>query len=165
MSKKRRHRIWWAALYEEEAKLAEKKKMLAEGTPLFDRKEVAYSVAAEKRLIVKRDENDQPILIDDYAQLNNRGRITMIGIPGRIVDWNKKQMAQKNTYINTDVLVLSEDTNLIGVKEVQLFEETDAQYLRSYQSPLAKRGGLVAPQKLVDAVQEKLIEDVEPTLN
>ena len=145
MAKKPRKREWYIALYDKDAERAKLHRRLPTGALLFDDPSVAYGTANSQRMKPKRDENNEVVTDEEgYAQLEDHGKIVVIGINGKHLNWENIEHApkKKNPGSPCDAIQVSE-TIPLNVKTVYTaLEESEEAYKAYRTSPLARRGGL-----------------------
>lgn len=163
MAKKHRHRTWFVALLQEQTDLAFLNRRLPEGTVMFDREALAYGYGQNQRLLPQRDENGNYILDDEgRAQLPTPQRMTVIGIKGKAIDWNRVNKAPKGTlqaqgitgdFIQSDYVI---PLNKITIESV--LEESDEAFEKFKASPLVKAGTQDVELK---ATAKKVVEELQ----
>jgi hypothetical protein len=146
MAKKLRKRIWYLHLYDKEYNQALRTGML-EGTEqhpilLFDTKEMAYAYAHAGRFEVKRENGEVLLNEEGYAQLENKGRIRLIGLKPEYLSWKEmKQIPHQPGLKGTAMAVFySLQLNRQTIREV--VQETEEMYHQAINNPLAWAGGV-----------------------
>lgn len=163
--KKPRHRIWWYPVFEAEEKQLRKTRLLTEFNGewpiLFDSDVQAYSLACAHRLEPKRDENGNIITNENgYAQLDNHGRITMIGIRGSAINWKKVEHL-KIEGLKGHAIRLIYPLPLNPQTYKKILQETDEMYNKAISTPLARAGGIKSPTTTedIDAADSNTVQD------
>lgn len=167
MAKKHSKRIWYIGLTKDEADLAFLNRRLPIGVRLFDQFSLAFGLASFKRLKPVRDKAGQLVLDEHgYAKLPEPGRITVIGVKGKSLDWKQIEKGEKlpsqtigikGDYIEVDYQVALNKQTLDVV-----LEETDESYESYITSPLVQAGQHMMKQTASKVVQE-LKSDATPT--
>lgn len=147
MAKKHRQRTWYIALFQEESDKAFLHRRLPNNAVLFDSENIAYSYALNRRLTPIRDENDKLILDEKgYAQLPNLGKLTVVGVKGKALDWKQVEKAPKDALrqmgFSADAIGVKYNVPLNKVTLESVMEETDEMYNKFANSALAKAGGV-----------------------
>lgn len=149
MAKKRRHRTWWFPVFTKEIGEIQKHNELplfndGGSALLFDQKMVAYGFAVGKRLDVQRNEEGVVVTNDKgYAQLEDHGKITLIGIKGSTIDWKQVSVVDdKPESVKGEAIVVGYNIPVNKQTLDKVFEETDEMYNRYAGTPLAKAGGI-----------------------
>lgn len=162
MAKKRRHRVWWYPAMGADRENIERTNVIGDVTNdkhpiLFDDKMVAYGYAVARRMDIKRDDAGNVITNDKgYAQLHDHGKIVLIGVKGKDIDWKKAVVLEKPDNMKGDAISVGYDITLNKQTLEQVFEESDEMYNRYVSSPLGQAGGLSNEQN-ADAA-----EDIQP---
>jgi len=156
MAKKRRHRIWWMALHTEAYEKLRKTEVIPADTILFDKQNFAYGHGYSNRFEVIRDADNNIVTKSEYAQLRDRGRIKLVGVTGDIIDWRDKRLVlEKVEDGNAECVSIPRDLAMpVGFVQT-ILEESDEAYLKHLQSPIARAGGIVAPEELKQLVTAK----------
>lgn len=153
MAKKRRHRVWWMAVHEEAYNKLRKTEIIPDGSILFDKQNHAFSHGYANRFEIIRNEDNSVVTKDDYAQLNNKGRIHLVGVTGDIIDWKDRQLViEKLEDGNVEAIYIHKDLAMPIRFVDQVLQESDENYLKHLQSPIARAGGIVPPEQLVQLV-------------
>jgi hypothetical protein len=150
MAKKLRHHTWWFPVFTKEVETIRKNKAIGsiesgELPILFNEKMVAYGYAVGRRMDVKRDDNGDVITNDKgYGQLQDHGKITLIGIKGDQIDWKRASVIDKPSNVKGIAIAASYNVPVNKQTLKTVFEESDEMYNRYATTPLAKAGGLEA---------------------
>lgn len=164
MAKKKRTRVWWYPVFDEEYNELLKTKTIGQsekkGYPVFfDTQNAAYAFALSKRLETKRNEAGDPIIDEatGYAKLHNHGYIYLIGIKGNAFNWKQVDTLTLPPGIKGDAIVSYENIVTTKLTTHKVIKETEDAYKRHVASPLAQAGGVVF-EPAADATKE-----VQPT--
>ncbi len=91
--KKRSKRQWFIPVYEEGLELVKQHKHFPMRAIAFDNFDNAYSYAASTRLTPVRDDNGDLVLDENgYAIIPELGKISVIEIDGKKIDWKKTEV-------------------------------------------------------------------------
>jgi hypothetical protein len=129
---------------------------------------VAYGYGCADRLEIKRDDNGNPVTNDSgYAQLQNEGKLTLVGIKGSELDWKKVIVLDKPAGMKGEAITSSVAIPVNKQTLKMILEETDQMYNRFANSPLAKAGGVKPidsepPTSDVSTAIENVLPTVEP---
>lgn len=147
--KKRRHRTWWFPVFSKEVIELQARQQIGDVEKdvypvLFDDKMTAYGYAVGRRLDVKRDKDGNVILNKDgHAQLKQPGKITLIGIKGKAIDWKKVEiLKEKPESVKGEAFAADYNIPINKQTLAQVFEESDEMYNQYAGTPLAQAGGI-----------------------
>lgn len=161
MAKKARHRVWWYPVFEAEKKTLENNGSIGpknedqdECPILFDNYSDAYALAASTRMPIKMENGERVVNDQGYAQLENLGRITLIGFRGKRMDWKQIKKLPPADGMKGEAIALVYQQSAKSYYVEQVLEETDEMYLNQINSPLARAGGIVPPADLIKKVEE-----------
>lgn len=164
MAKKKRHRIWWYPLFAEEYKQFIKTRQLGEVhedgdeyAMLFDSQTTAYSMACANRFVVKRENGEVIKDENGLAQIENHGRIYMIGVKGKTINWKKASALKVPDDVDGEVIALEEVVKLDRQNIYQIIEENDEAFEKYGKAPFKPQGGVVVDKGTIAT------EDVQPT--
>lgn len=165
MAKKKRNRIWWFAMSAADYKKLKIARKLTEPTVMFDKEHAAYAQAFANRFIPKVDEQGNRVVVDDYAQLVDTGKIVVMGIRGEAINWSKKVPSERPGEGLGEVIVCDQHIDLTDKVVYKVMEESDDQYYRHLKSPLARAGGITIPTDLAERIAKKKAEQAEAGAN
>ncbi|WP_422661820.1 hypothetical protein ACK8P5_26045 (plasmid) [Paenibacillus sp. EC2-1] len=155
--KKKRHRTWWYPAFQKEldkirisGKIQKTTTITNDGgtatisaPALYDRKDEAYAVATSKRFEAMRDVDGKVITNDEgYARLEDLGRITLIGIRGKAINWKTVSEVPPLDGMKGERIVVMDELSTHSTNIDKVFEETDEMYARYANSPIARAGGI-----------------------
>lgn len=157
MAKKRRHRIWWFALFPDQYKKLTEERVLPVPMVLFDKSEMAYSMGYADRFEPLMDADGNRVVVSDYVQLKDNGKITVVGIHGSVINWKKNVTVERAPHGNMESIYLEQPIKLDAKAVYRILEETDEMYANHLQSPLARAGGLTVPEDVQQRIHAKQI--------
>lgn len=147
MAQKPRHRTWWYPVFEKENKEIQRRGYIGDEAAdefpiLFDNQEDAYMMAMGNRLMPKRVNGEVVLNDEGYAQLEDHGKITLIGVKGQVLDWKKVQKLVPPAGMKGSIIAVPYELSLHKQNLKQVLQETDEMYQRHINSPLGRAGGL-----------------------